>query len=46
MTVHPMRPPKRPKPPKRKDIQIDRTDGGLSISFTTPKAPVTPFPKT
>lgn len=45
MTVHPMRPPKVPKPKKRPELLIDKQGGGLTIAFDVPPATVTPFPK-
>ncbi len=45
MTVHPMRPPRTPKPPKREQITVDRSDGGLEIRIEPTPATVTPFPK-
>jgi hypothetical protein len=40
-----MRPPKRPKPPKAKQLQVDHQDVGITITYDTPPADVKPFPK-
>jgi hypothetical protein len=45
MTVHQIRPPKNPKPPKIPRVDVDSSDGGLTITIAPVLATVTPFPK-
>ncbi|MDP2320711.1 MAG: hypothetical protein Q8O42_15390 [Acidobacteriota bacterium] len=46
MTVHPLRPPKKPKPPKvPTGVSVDEdSDEGLTISLDFEPATVHPFP--
>jgi hypothetical protein len=44
MTVHQIRPPKKPKPPKPTRVEIDSTDATVTIRLERDAAIVTPFP--